>query len=335
MWEALELGLNRTLSSEWCGVIVFAPVVAFIIVCFRCDSPTQLMWVNVLTILYSVIMVLLSVAIIVGGGNCPINLTVVFLVFMAGIHVVAALLHWDFGTLVCGIVYWIGIPSCFIFLQIYMIANINDVSWGTRSSGGGGSKDKKTLLQKVKDFYESNNKWVGVKKYLEYFWDPKVEDKPSEAEDGASMGNPEAVETKPNDIERKASSSDTSEDEGNQDEQAWQEDMGSAAEDNEEVNEYHSNGTVKKVYNDDLMNTFISPFAVCGGTRVGSFRTAFMRTTGKQRSESAADRKSRMKRHNSAYNFDPKNARSKSTSGPLRRPAEDSKVSYLSNISHA
>ena len=102
-----------------------------------------MIWVNVLTILYSVIMVLLSVAIIVGGGNCPINLTAVFLLFMATIHVLAAILHFDFGTLVCGIIYWIGIPSCFIFLQIYMIANINDVSWGTRGSGGGGGSKNK------------------------------------------------------------------------------------------------------------------------------------------------------------------------------------------------
>ena len=147
MWEALDLGLNRTLSSTWTGIIVFTPVVLFIIICFRFDSAKQLLWVNILTILYSVIMVLLSVAIIVGGGNCPINLTVVFLAFMAVIHVLAALLHWDFGTLVCGIVYWIGIPSCFIFLQIYMIANINDVSWGTRSSGGGGGEKEKAGLK--------------------------------------------------------------------------------------------------------------------------------------------------------------------------------------------
>ena len=102
-----------------------------------------MIWVNVLTVLYAIIMVLLSVAILVGGGNCPINLTVVFLTFMVLIHVLAAILHWDFGTLICGLIYWIGIPSCFIFLQIYMIANINDVSWGTRgSSVAGESKDK-------------------------------------------------------------------------------------------------------------------------------------------------------------------------------------------------
>ena len=113
-----------------------------------------MIWVNVLTILYSIIMVLLSVAILVGGGNCPINLTAVFLTFMVAIHVLAALLHWDFGTLICGLIYWIGIPSCFIFLQIYMIANINDVSWGTRGSNvAGGSENKAGFITMT--FYNS------------------------------------------------------------------------------------------------------------------------------------------------------------------------------------
>ena len=328
MWEALELGLNRTLSSEWCAVIVFGPVIGFIIVCFKFDSETQLMWVNVLTILYSVIMVLLSVAIIVGGGNCPINLTVIFLSFMAGIHVVAALLHWDFKTLVCGIVYWIGIPSCFIFLQIYMIANINDVSWGTRSSGGGGGQEKKPLLQKVKDFYESNNKWVGVKKYLEYFWDPKVEDKPGEAEtDGASIGNPEAVQTKVEDSVEISSSSSEDEDKQN-DEDAMNEDgFGSAAEENEGSIDYRSNGTIKKGYLKDD-NISISPFAVCGGTRVGSFRTAYMQKSIKHKhSESSDGKKHQFKRFASAFNLESK-ARA---SGPLTKQiiSQETKVSHF------
>ena len=271
------------------------------------------MWVNVLTILYSVIMVLLSVAIIVGGGNCPINLTVVFLAFMAAIHVAAALLHWDFGTLVCGIVYWIGIPSCFIFLQIYMIANINDVSWGTRSSGGGGGKDKKTLLQKVKDFYETNNKWVGVKKYLQYFWDPKIEDRPNEAEnDGESIGNPEALKTK---ISENIESSLESSDDEEQEKRGSTSDIGlwSEAEENEEEIEYRADGTVRK-RKTQADYTFISPFAVCGGTRVGSYRAAFGKSDKKPKTELPGEKMRRMRRFDSAYNFDPK---AKPTSGPL------------------
>ena len=36
-------------------------------------------------------------------------------------------------ALFCGIIYLLMIPSIFIFLPIYMYANLNDVSWGTRS----------------------------------------------------------------------------------------------------------------------------------------------------------------------------------------------------------
>ena len=57
-----------------------------------------------------------------------------------------SLLHFDLITLCCGIIYYMLIPSCFIFLQIYMIANLNDVSWGTRS----GSTTKKQTKRKVK-----------------------------------------------------------------------------------------------------------------------------------------------------------------------------------------
>ena len=42
--------------------------------------------------------------------------------------------HFDLMALVCGIIYLLMIPSIFIFLPIYMYANLNDVSWGTRSS---------------------------------------------------------------------------------------------------------------------------------------------------------------------------------------------------------
>ena len=83
-------------------------------------------------------MILLTVALFVAGGECPFNLTAIFLIFMACIHLLAGLIHFDLVTLMCGLVYWVGIPSSFIFLQVYMVTNINDVSWGTRSSGGGG-----------------------------------------------------------------------------------------------------------------------------------------------------------------------------------------------------
>ena len=78
-------------------------------------------------------MVLLSITIAVGAGNCPMNLPLFFILFMIVIHVVAAVLHFDLVSLACGIIYWLLIPSFFIFLQIFMLANLNETSWGTRA----------------------------------------------------------------------------------------------------------------------------------------------------------------------------------------------------------
>lgn len=36
------------------------------------------------------------------------------------------------GALVCGLIYYITIPSMYMLLLIYSVFNMNDVSWGTR-----------------------------------------------------------------------------------------------------------------------------------------------------------------------------------------------------------
>ena len=69
------------------------------------------------------------------GVNCPLSPSFLFFTGLAAIHVVAAIIHFDISVLICGIVYFLFIPSCFIFLQIYSVANLNDVSWGTRQGG--------------------------------------------------------------------------------------------------------------------------------------------------------------------------------------------------------
>lgn len=57
----------------------------------------------VLTLMYSIIMMLLTVAIIVAGVECSFNMTAIFLIFMAGIHILAGIVHFDFVTLLCGL----------------------------------------------------------------------------------------------------------------------------------------------------------------------------------------------------------------------------------------
>ena len=128
-------------------------------------------FVNRRSLMYSVIMIAMIIAVAVGAGACPMNLTLVFLLFILSIHIIAGLgsefyfeqqdhlvktrravhfglgprknrlkAHFDLMTLFCGIIYLLMIPSIFIFLPIYMYANLNDVSWGTRS----GSQSKNT-----------------------------------------------------------------------------------------------------------------------------------------------------------------------------------------------
>ena len=57
----------------------------------------------VLTLMYSIIMMLLTVAIIVAGVECSFNMTAIFLMFMAGIHILAGIIHFDLVTLLCGL----------------------------------------------------------------------------------------------------------------------------------------------------------------------------------------------------------------------------------------
>jgi hypothetical protein len=48
------------------------------------SSDNQLRWAMIFSVLYSVIIVVLTVAIAVGAGRCPMNLTLIFLLFLIG-----------------------------------------------------------------------------------------------------------------------------------------------------------------------------------------------------------------------------------------------------------
>jgi hypothetical protein len=87
LWEALEIGLGSTIGSSWCAVLIFGPVILFILICFKTKQKTQLMWAQILTVFFSIVMILLTVSILVSAGDCPLNLTVFFLMFLAMIHI--------------------------------------------------------------------------------------------------------------------------------------------------------------------------------------------------------------------------------------------------------
>lgn len=61
--------------------------------------------------------------------------TSLFFISVASQVVITGLLHpQEVSALLCGVVFYITIPSMYMLLQIYSIFNMNDVSWGTREA---------------------------------------------------------------------------------------------------------------------------------------------------------------------------------------------------------
>ena len=134
----------------WPKLVVFVPVIFYIILCaIESMRPYQLKVATALSAVYSLLMLAVMVAMIVQGAACPFNPTFMFFMFMAAIMIIAALAHGELVTLMCGVVYWLCIPSCFIFLQIYSLANMNDVSWGTRQEKKAGEPDPPSLMDRL------------------------------------------------------------------------------------------------------------------------------------------------------------------------------------------
>ena len=59
--------------------------------------------------------------------------TTISLLFVVGTFVLAGLLHpQEIKCLPMGVIYFVTIPSMYLFLVIYSVFNLNNVSWGTR-----------------------------------------------------------------------------------------------------------------------------------------------------------------------------------------------------------
>lgn len=83
---------------------------------------------------YSLVMMAVMIGIIIqimdDGILSPTSL---FFISVASQVVITGLLHpQEVSALLCGVVFYITIPSMYMLLQIYSIFNMNDVSWGTR-----------------------------------------------------------------------------------------------------------------------------------------------------------------------------------------------------------
>ena len=95
---------------------------------------SQLAYAGVLSIFYTIVMMLALVGIIRGAaenGFCSVSTT--FLLGVVGVFVVTALLHpMECTAILHGFLYFLSIPSMSMLLLIYSLANLHNVSWGTR-----------------------------------------------------------------------------------------------------------------------------------------------------------------------------------------------------------
>lgn len=117
-------------------VIIYLPTVLFVYICLKCKTQTQLTVAMVLSAAYALVMMTVLVGTIVNiaeeGFFTP---TAVFMYVIIGIFLVTGLFHpHELGDLFWGVLYFVCIPAGYIFLIVYAICNLNNVSWGTRET---------------------------------------------------------------------------------------------------------------------------------------------------------------------------------------------------------
>ncbi|XP_058244308.1 chitin synthase chs-2-like isoform X1 [Hemibagrus wyckioides] len=126
------------------------PPTIYLALCFKLKSDTQIQIAAVMSILYAFLMTGTILSII---GDIVKNQTFMtpsglFLISMTLLYLITAALHpQEFSLLIHGVLYFLCIPSGYLLLSIYSIVNMNNVSWGTRETGG---KAETTAVSAIK-----------------------------------------------------------------------------------------------------------------------------------------------------------------------------------------
>nr|XP_021323454.1 uncharacterized protein si:ch211-264e16.2 isoform X1 [Danio rerio] len=119
--------------------LAIVPPTVYLILCFKLKSDTQIRIAAIMSIIYAFLMAgtILSIIGDLVKQNTFLTPSGLFLIGMVMLYVITAALHpQEFSLVVYGLLYFICIPSGYLLLAIYSIVNMNNVSWGTRESGG-------------------------------------------------------------------------------------------------------------------------------------------------------------------------------------------------------
>ncbi|VDI39539.1 Hypothetical predicted protein [Mytilus galloprovincialis] len=123
--------------SPWVAyLLIYGPTLVFIFICLKCKTQTQLTVAMALSAIYAMFMMAVLVGTIVNIAEEGIfTPTAVFMYVLIGIFLIAGLFHpHELTDLFWGLLYFVCIPSGYLFLIVYAICNLNNVSWGTRET---------------------------------------------------------------------------------------------------------------------------------------------------------------------------------------------------------
>nr|BBB15954.1 chitin synthase [Ciona robusta] len=121
-------------SSAVALVVSLIPVIIFIILCYTTSADTQVAVAGILTILYALVMMAVIVGVVGAmATNSILDPNNIFMIMLVGLYAFTGLVHpKELMCLIHGILYYLCVPSAFIFLMVYSLTNMNNVSWGTR-----------------------------------------------------------------------------------------------------------------------------------------------------------------------------------------------------------
>ncbi|XP_072551649.1 chitin synthase chs-1-like [Salminus brasiliensis] len=120
-------------------VLATVPPTIYLILCFKLKSDTQIQIAAVMSILYAFLMTgtILSIIGDIVKQQTFMTPSGLFLISMTLMYIITAALHpQEFSLVIYGVLYFLCIPSGYLMLAIYSIVNMNNVTWGTRETGG-------------------------------------------------------------------------------------------------------------------------------------------------------------------------------------------------------
>lgn len=115
-------------------LIALCPAILFFILCFIIKPAWQILVAEVLSAFYAFVMMIVFVGTVVTAAQeSPLHPSVIFIAFLVFLFMFAALLHpKEWTCVIFGILYFLCIPTGFLILVFYSLANLHVVSWGTR-----------------------------------------------------------------------------------------------------------------------------------------------------------------------------------------------------------